>query len=119
MLAALGRGIARRPGLIVVIWLLATIAGFAAATGVLGEGLFARLAAGEPTVSSESSEGRAILNSASTTGPSVSLMVQNADPADPVLVAPLTAAREDNDLSFDKVEYEIKPAKWPWLVHII
>ena len=95
MLAALGRGIARRPGLIVVIWLLATIAGFAAATGVLGEGLFARLAAGEPTVSSESSEGRAILNSASTTGPSVSLMVQNADPADPVLVAPLTAARED------------------------
>jgi hypothetical protein len=31
----------------------------------------------------------------------------------------LTAAREDNDLSFDKVEYEIKPAKWPWLVHII
>ena len=31
----------------------------------------------------------------------------------------LTAAREDNDLSFDKVEYEIRPAKWPWLVHII
>jgi hypothetical protein len=31
----------------------------------------------------------------------------------------LTVAREDNDLSFDKVEYEIKPAKWPWLVHII
>jgi hypothetical protein len=31
----------------------------------------------------------------------------------------LAAAREDYDLSFDKVEYEIKPAKWPWLVHII
>ena len=57
VLAALGRGIARRPGLIVLVWLLATIAGFAAATGVFGEGLFARLEAGEPTVSSESSRG--------------------------------------------------------------
>jgi hypothetical protein len=26
---------------------------------------------------------------------------------------------EDYDLSFDKIEYQIKPAKWPWLVHII
>jgi hypothetical protein len=28
-------------------------------------------------------------------------------------------APEDYDLSFDKVEYQIRPAKWPWLVHII
>ena len=28
-------------------------------------------------------------------------------------------APEDYDLSFDKVEYQIKPARWPWLVHII
>jgi len=30
------------------------------------------------------------------------------------LVAP-----EDYDLSFDRNEYQIRPAKWPWLVHII
>ncbi len=30
------------------------------------------------------------------------------------LVAP-----EDYDLSFDKIEYQIRPAKWPWLVYII
>jgi hypothetical protein len=28
-------------------------------------------------------------------------------------------APEDYDLPFDKIEYQIKPAKWPWLVHII
>ena len=28
-------------------------------------------------------------------------------------------APEDYDLSFDKIEYQIRPAKWPWLVHII
>ena len=27
----------------------------------------------------------------------------------------LAAAREDYDLSFDKIEYQIRPAKWPWL----
>ena len=89
MLAALGRGIARRPGLIVLAWLILTIAGFAAATGAFGEGLFARLNAGEATVNSESSEGREILNAASTTGPSLSLIVQDADPADPALAEPL------------------------------
>lgn len=26
---------------------------------------------------------------------------------------------DDYDLSFDKIEYQIRPAKWPWLVHII
>ena len=29
------------------------------------------------------------------------------------------AAPEDYDLSLDKIEYQIKPAKWPWLVYII
>ena len=28
-------------------------------------------------------------------------------------------ALEDSDPSFDKVEYQIRPAKWPWLVYII
>jgi hypothetical protein len=29
------------------------------------------------------------------------------------------AAPDDYDLSFDKIEYQIRPAKWPWLVYII
>ena len=29
------------------------------------------------------------------------------------------AATEDYDLSLDKIEYQIRPAKWPWLVYII
>ena len=28
-------------------------------------------------------------------------------------------APEDYDLPFDKIEYQVRPAKWPWLVHII
>ncbi len=95
MLRALGRGIAARPGLVVMVWLVLTIAGFAAATGTFGEGLFARLNAGEATVSSESSQGREILNSASTVGPTVSLLVQGAPVTDPALEQPLTAARAD------------------------
>ena len=95
MLRALGRAIAARPGLIVLVWIVLTIAGFAAATGAFGEGLFARLNAGEATVSSESSTGREILNAASTTGPSVSLMEKGVAATDPVLAEPLAAARTD------------------------
>ena len=95
MLAALGRGIARRPGLIVAVWIAATILGFAAATGVFGESLFARLNAGEATVPSESTTGREILAAATTTGPSLSLIVQNAAAADPAVAGPVTAARAD------------------------
>ncbi|MGB8140459.1 MAG: hypothetical protein WCF52_08235, partial [Pseudolabrys sp.] len=29
------------------------------------------------------------------------------------------AALEDYDLSLDKIEYQIRPGKWPWLVYII
>jgi RND superfamily putative drug exporter len=79
----------------VLVWILLTIAGFAVATGAVGEGLFARLNTGEPAVASESSEGREILNAASTTGPSLSLLVQQANPAEPALEAPLAAARAD------------------------
>ncbi len=95
VLRALGRGIAARPGLVVVVWVLLTLGGFAAATGTVGEGLFARLNAGEATVSSESSQGREILNSASTVGPTLSLLVQRADATDPVLSDPVAAARTD------------------------
>ena len=29
------------------------------------------------------------------------------------------AAPEDYDLCLDKIEYQIRPAKWPWQVYII
>ncbi len=95
MLRALGRLIAARPGWVVVVWLALTVAGFAAATGTFGEGLFARLNAGQATVASESSQGREILNAASTVGPTVSLLVQGATVTDPTLAQPLAAARTE------------------------
>jgi RND superfamily putative drug exporter len=79
----------------VVVWILLTLAGFAAATGVFGEGLFARLNAGQATVPSESTDGRDILTAASTTGPSLSLIVQNAQATDPAVADPVNTARAD------------------------
>ena len=93
MLNALGRGIARHPGLIVLAWLVITFASFAAATGAFGEGLFARLNSGQLTVPGESDDGLAILTEASTTGQSLTLLVQGVDPTDPGLVEPVTAGR--------------------------
>ncbi len=91
MLARLGRFIAHHAGLIVLIWVIATVAGFAAALGVFGEGLFGRLTAGEPSVTSESTDGRAILNAASTSGPTVSLVVDGVSPTDPAIAEPVLA----------------------------
>jgi len=79
----------------VLIWVILAIAGFAVATGAVGEGLFARLNAGQATVPSESTTGREILDAASTTGPSLSLIVQGAAPTDPVLAEPVTVATAD------------------------
>jgi RND superfamily putative drug exporter len=95
VLHALGRGIARHPGLIVLAWLIITVAAFGAATGAVGEGLFARLHTGQLTVHGESDDGLAILNEASTTGPSLTLLVQHVDPNDPGLVAPVGPAHQD------------------------
>jgi RND superfamily putative drug exporter len=95
VLQALGRGIARHPGLIVLAWFAITFASFAAATGAFGEGLFARLHSGQLTVPGESDEGLAILMQASTTGQSLTLLVQGVDPTDPGLVEPVSRAHQD------------------------
>jgi len=79
----------------VLVWSILTIAGFAAATGAFGEGLFARLNAGEATVASESTTGREILNAASTAGASLSLIVQGAATTDPAVAGRVTAATRD------------------------
>ena len=95
MLARLGRFVAHHAGVVVLLWAVATVAGFAAALGVVGEGLFARLSAGEPTVASESTDGRTILQSASTSGPAISLLVDGVAPTDPAVTEPVLAATAD------------------------
>src|SRR5664279_2629414 len=112
VLAALGRGLARRPGLIVLVWIVLTIAGYAAASGRFGEGLFARLNAGQATVSGESSDGRAILDAATTTGPTISLIEQGVRPADPAVAEPLATGRTDR-LAIDGVAQVIDPLTVP------
>ncbi len=95
MLATLGRLIAHRPGVIVAIWILLTIAGFATALGVTGEGLFARLAASEPAVNGEANQGRNILNEQATTGPTITLLIRGAAPDNPAVVDPVSRATAD------------------------
>ncbi|HEY5882985.1 MAG TPA: MMPL family transporter, partial [Nakamurella sp.] len=95
MLRTLGRGIARHPGWIVLAWLVVAVASFAAATGAFGEGLFARLSSGQLTVPSESDDGLAILTGATSTGPTLTLIVQGVDPTDTDLVEPVGQAHED------------------------
>jgi RND superfamily putative drug exporter len=75
--------------------LVITVASFAAATGAFGEGLFARLNSGQLTVPSESDDGLAILTGAATSGPTLTLIVQGVDPADPDLVEPVGRAHQD------------------------
>ena len=61
-LSRLGRGIAGHPKAVIVVWLLAIVAGFGTATGAFGgEALFDRLGSGEPTVEGENSAGRDLL----------------------------------------------------------
>ena len=112
MLQGLGRGIARHPGLIVLVWLIVTIASFAAATSVFGEGLFARLSSGQLTVPGESDEGLAILTDNSTTGQSLTLLVHGVDPADPGLVEPVGRAHQDL-LAIDHVASVAEPITVP------
>lgn len=85
MLARLGRWIARHAGLVVLLWVLATVLGFALATGAVGQGLFARLASGEPTVGGEATAGRDLLNERATDGPSITLLVRDAPVASPAV----------------------------------
>src|SRR5664279_1549854 len=112
MLATLGRFIAHRPGVIVAIWILLTIAGFATALGVAGEGLFARLAATEPSVTGEASQGRSILDGESTAGPSITLIVKGATAEDPAVADPISTASADL-LAIDGVVHVVDPLTIP------
>jgi len=112
VLATLGRFIAHRPGVIVATWILLTIAGFATALGVTGEGLFARLAASEPSVTGEADDGLNILDGASTTGPSITLIIKDATADDPAVADPIRRASADL-LAIDGVAQVIDPFTFP------
>ncbi|WP_246169547.1 MMPL family transporter [Actinotalea subterranea] len=94
---ALGRAVSRSPRITVAVWALITAGCFGlAVAGVGGESLFERLSTGAPQVpGSQSAEADDLIAEASTSGPSLTLAVQDVDPADPALAEPVGAARED------------------------
>ncbi|HSK26798.1 MAG TPA: MMPL family transporter [Jiangellales bacterium] len=97
MLPALGRALARHALAVVLLWAVLAVVGYAAAVGgvLTGESLFSRLTSGEPTLPSESLEGRELLSDRAETGPGIQLLLETPDPADPAVAAALTAVRED------------------------
>ena len=95
MLAALGRLIARRPGVVVLLWVLAVGGALAGATGVVGDGLFARLTSGEPTVPGEARTGQDLVSGSESEGPSLTLLLDGVAPDEAALAEILGAARTD------------------------
>jgi putative drug exporter of the RND superfamily len=92
-MARLGRLIARHPGRWVIAWVLITVACFAVAVGgVTGESLFNRLHSGAPTVESESTEARQVIEQAEPALETLTMQVTGADLADATVVADGTAA---------------------------
>lgn len=89
MFSRLGAAAARRPLLVVLVWLVLAASWVAVAVvGVTGQGLFDRLHSGEPVVpGSESQVGREIVDDAATTGESITLAVTDLDMADPETLA--------------------------------
>ncbi|MDM7853425.1 MMPL family transporter [Cellulomonas alba] len=95
MFARLGRAVALRPRVVVAVWIVLAVLGYALAVqGVHGENLFERLHTGAPTVpGSESAAGRAILDDQDDSGASLTLVLQGVDVSDPAVAAPVATAR--------------------------
>ena len=112
--ARVGRAVAHHPRLTVVAWLLFAVLGYGLAVlGVHGENLFERLSTGAPGVpGSESSEAFAILDEADDSGPSLTLVLDNVDPADPEVATALAPARDDL-VAIDGVVSVIDPLALP------
>ncbi len=102
MFSRLGRTIAHRPILTVLVWVLMATTGTALAMlGLHGEGLFDRVVTGAPKVpGSESAQGEEILadlNESGSAGGSFTLVVTGVDTSDPQLAT--TMARVNADLA--------------------
>lgn len=112
--ARVGRAVAHHPRLTVVAWLVFAVLGYGLAVlGVHGENLFERLSTGAPGVpGSESSEGFRILDEADDSGPSLTLVLDGVDPADPDVATALAPAREDL-VAIDGVVSVIDPLALP------
>lgn len=94
---SLGRLVARHPRLTVLVWAVVAAGCFAVAlVGVGGQNLFDRLSTGEPVVpGSDSARASELLAETSTSGASLSLVVQGVDPATEGLAEALAPAREE------------------------
>ena len=93
MLGALGRGVARHPRTVLVVWVLAAGAAVLGTAGVVGDGLFARLTSGEPTVAGEARTGADLVDDADDEGFSLTLMIEGVGVDDPRLAETLDGAR--------------------------
>lgn len=93
----LGHLIARRPGIVVLVWVLLTGAGYAiAVAGVHGESLFDRVTTGAPSEpGSESARAQDLLTERFAAGQTITLMVQDVDPSDPAIAATMATVNED------------------------
>lgn len=95
--ARLGRVVARHPVRAVVAWGLLTAVGLLlAVVGVQGDTLFDRLTTGAPGVpGSESEQARDILAGQDESGPSLTLVLADVDPADPAVGEAMQGVRAD------------------------
>jgi putative drug exporter of the RND superfamily len=88
VLPALGRLITRAPLRFVAVWAVLVVAGLAAASGAVGEGLFERLQPGDaPQVSSEARTGQQKLTASAPGGSTAQLLLDSVDPASPAVRA--------------------------------
>lgn len=94
---SLGQHISRRPRLIALVWVAATVLAFAIALGgVGGDGLFARLSGGVPPIpGAESQVATDIIEAEATEGPAITLATHHIDPSDNDLAELLASVRGD------------------------
>lgn len=94
---SLGHHISRRPRLVTLIWVVATVVAFAISLGgVGGDGLFARLTGGVPDIpGSESQKAADLLAEEAPEGDAITLATHAIDPASPQLAEILAETRAD------------------------
>ncbi len=96
MLGRLGGLVGHHPWTTLVAWLVLALSGFLLANGSFGnQSLFERLTSGEPTVPGESQTAVELLDSRSDTGAALTTLLEDVDPADPVLAELVGQARDD------------------------